>query len=33
MPKFLGFDHIDMRVPSLAAVEAFYDRLAAAVEM
>ena len=24
---FLGFDHIDVRVPSLAAVEAFYDRL------
>jgi len=27
MPKFLGFDHIDTRVPSLAVVEAFYDRL------
>ena len=25
--EFLGFDHIDCRVPSLAAVEAFYDRL------
>jgi catechol 2,3-dioxygenase-like lactoylglutathione lyase family enzyme len=24
---FLGFDHIDCRVSSLAAVEAFYDRL------
>lgn len=27
MPKFIGFDHIDMRVPSLAAVETFYDAL------
>jgi len=27
MSSFLGFDHIDARVPSLAAVEAFYDRL------
>jgi hypothetical protein len=25
--EFLGFDHIDCRVHSLAAVEAFYDRL------
>jgi catechol 2,3-dioxygenase-like lactoylglutathione lyase family enzyme len=25
---FIGFDHIDMRVPSLAAVERFYDALA-----
>ncbi len=25
--RFLGFDHIDTRVPSLAAVEPFYDRL------
>jgi len=25
MPKFLGFDHIDARVPSLIAVEPFYD--------
>jgi catechol 2,3-dioxygenase-like lactoylglutathione lyase family enzyme len=24
---FLGFDHVDCRVRSLAAVEAFYDRL------
>ena len=24
---FLGFDHIDTRVRSLAAVEGFYDRL------
>ena len=24
---FLGFDHVDARVPSLAAVEAFYDAL------
>jgi catechol 2,3-dioxygenase-like lactoylglutathione lyase family enzyme len=24
---FLGFDHLDVRVPSLAAVEAFYDLL------
>jgi catechol 2,3-dioxygenase-like lactoylglutathione lyase family enzyme len=24
---FLGFDHIDTRVPSLERVEAFYDRL------
>jgi len=27
MPKFLGFDHIDARVPSLIAVEPFYDAL------
>ena len=27
MQKFLGVDHIDARVPSLAAVEGFYDRL------
>ena len=27
MSLFLGFDHIDTRVRSLAAVEAFYDRL------
>jgi catechol 2,3-dioxygenase-like lactoylglutathione lyase family enzyme len=27
MPKFLGFDHIDARVPSLTAVEGFYDQL------
>jgi len=27
MSKFLGFDHIDTRVRSLAAVEPFYDRL------
>jgi catechol 2,3-dioxygenase-like lactoylglutathione lyase family enzyme len=27
MPKFFGFDHIDARVPSLAAVESFYDQL------
>ena len=25
--RFLGFDHVDVRVASLAAVEAFYDRL------
>lgn len=25
--QFLGFDHIDTRVPSLARVEGFYDRL------
>src|SRR3981081_49614 len=25
--KFLGFDHVDTRVRSLRAVEAFYDRL------
>ena len=25
--KFLGFDHIDTRVPSLARVEKFYDTL------
>lgn len=24
---FAGFDHLDVRVPSLAAVESFYDRL------
>jgi catechol 2,3-dioxygenase-like lactoylglutathione lyase family enzyme len=24
---FLGIDHIDLRVPALGAVEAFYDRL------
>ncbi|MBC5811094.1 MAG: hypothetical protein GIW95_09650 [Candidatus Eremiobacteraeota bacterium] len=27
MPRFLGFDHIDTRVSSLAAVERFYDCL------
>ena len=27
MAQFLGIDHIDMRVPSLAAVEQFYDKL------
>lgn len=27
MPDFQGYDHIDCRVRSLAAVEAFYDRL------
>jgi catechol 2,3-dioxygenase-like lactoylglutathione lyase family enzyme len=27
MPQFLGFDHVDTRVRSLTAVEAFYDRL------
>jgi hypothetical protein len=27
MHKFPGFDHIDMRVPSLIAVEPFYDAL------
>ena len=26
-PSFLGFDHIDCRVRSLAAVESFYDAL------
>jgi catechol 2,3-dioxygenase-like lactoylglutathione lyase family enzyme len=29
MSGFLGFDHIDTRVRSLAAVESFYDRLMA----
>jgi catechol 2,3-dioxygenase-like lactoylglutathione lyase family enzyme len=29
MSEFLGFDHIDTRVRSLAAVEPFYDRLMA----
>jgi catechol 2,3-dioxygenase-like lactoylglutathione lyase family enzyme len=29
MSRFLGFDHIDTRVRSLAAVEPFYDRLMA----
>jgi catechol 2,3-dioxygenase-like lactoylglutathione lyase family enzyme len=29
MSGFLGFDHIDTRVRSLAAVEPFYDRLMA----
>jgi len=29
MSTFLGFDHIDTRVSSLAAVEPFYDRLMA----
>jgi catechol 2,3-dioxygenase-like lactoylglutathione lyase family enzyme len=29
MSGFLGFDHIDTRVKSLAAVEPFYDRLTA----
>jgi hypothetical protein len=27
MPDFLGFDHIDTRVTSVAAVEPFYDQL------
>jgi catechol 2,3-dioxygenase-like lactoylglutathione lyase family enzyme len=27
MSEFLGIDHVDVRVPSLAEVEAFYDRL------
>ncbi len=27
MPAFAGFDHVDCRVRSLAAVEAFYDAL------
>ena len=27
MPQFLGFDHVDTRVRSLAAVEPFYDKL------
>ena len=27
MPTFFGFDHIDVRVRSLALVEEFYDRL------
>lgn len=27
MPEFFGFDHVDTRVRSLQAVEAFYDRL------
>ncbi len=27
MTAFGGFDHLDVRVPSLAAVEAFYDAL------
>ena len=27
MPAFSGFDHVDTRVRSLAAVEAFYDAL------
>jgi len=27
MAEFLGFDHVDTRVRSMAAVEAFYDRL------
>jgi len=27
MPRFLGFDHLDVRVRSLAAVEGFYDAL------
>jgi len=27
MPEFAGFDHIDVRVRSLSAVEAFYDAL------
>ena len=31
MPEFLGFDHIDTRVRSLAAVEPFYDRLMSAL--
>lgn len=27
MPTFAGYDHVDCRVPSLAAVEPFYDAL------
>ncbi len=27
MARFLGFDHVDMRVASIAAVERFYDAL------
>lgn len=27
MPEFYGFDHVDCRVRSLAAVEVFYDEL------
>jgi catechol 2,3-dioxygenase-like lactoylglutathione lyase family enzyme len=27
LSRFLGIDHIDLRVPSLAAVEGFYDAL------
>jgi catechol 2,3-dioxygenase-like lactoylglutathione lyase family enzyme len=27
MSRFLGIDHVDLRVPSLAAVESFYDGL------
>jgi catechol 2,3-dioxygenase-like lactoylglutathione lyase family enzyme len=27
MPEFAGFDHIDVRVRSLSAVEPFYDKL------
>lgn len=27
MSRFLGIDHVDLRVPSLAAVESFYDAL------
>jgi catechol 2,3-dioxygenase-like lactoylglutathione lyase family enzyme len=27
MPRFLGIDHVDLRVPSLAAVESFYGAL------
>ncbi|MBV8163524.1 MAG: VOC family protein [Candidatus Eremiobacteraeota bacterium] len=27
MPQFFGFDHVDTRVRSLTAVEAFYDKL------
>lgn len=27
MPTFAGYDHVDCRVSSLAAVEAFYDEL------
>lgn len=33
MPHFQGFDHIDTRVRSLAAVEPFYDRLMAELGM
>jgi catechol 2,3-dioxygenase-like lactoylglutathione lyase family enzyme len=31
MADFLGFDHVDTRVRSLAAVEAFYDNLMPAI--
>jgi len=31
--EFFGIDHIDLRVPALRAVEGFYDKLFARLEV